>query len=413
MIIQEKTEEINRIKKRNLWALFFIGLIYGFASKPFFIVFQPFLLEKTGSLMITGILVTLGGILMFLPKPWAGKLSDKFSRKKIWLLEVPLYFLGMIFLIFAVDLIYLILGTIFFHFSAVFGDIGFNMYIEMSSDKKKKGMFFGLMIFSIFIGNIGGEIFVLLNNIDDVRVYFVIYMVFDAINYLIITFIISTPKSYSNISTSFKSQCSEKRKNIWSALLKNREKRSVLIFFVLDMFIYNISFSILSAGLRAQYSLTYEQLALISICQSISLMIFQIPAGRLTDKIGTKKSLILCEFIGVGVYFCFILTFFLWLSGFQSLLIPLLCVSFFLIGLNAVTFIPSAQVILTDLDETRRAESYGMSDFLRGVGFMPTGIIGGILTERVGYIFPFILSFIGIIFLILYLIRFFHDGDGS
>jgi hypothetical protein len=66
-------------------------------------------------------------------------------------------------------------------------------------------------------------------------------------------------------------------------------------------------------------------------------------------------------------------------------------------------------MILTDLDETRKAESYGITGFLRGIGFMPTGIIGGFLTESVSYIAPFILSFIGIIFLIWFLAKFFHD----
>jgi MFS family permease len=72
-------------------------------------------------------------------------------------------------------------------------------------------------------------------------------------------------------------------------------------------------------------------------------------------------------------------------------------------------FIPSAQMILTDLDETRKAESYGISDFLIGIGFIPTGIIGGYLTEEFNYIIPFILSFVGIIFLIWYLRKFFDE----
>jgi len=86
------SEEIDKVQKRNLWALFFIGLIYGFGSRPFFLVYQPFLLEITGSVFITGILVTLGAIIMFLPNPWVGRLSDKFNRKKIWLIEAPLFF---------------------------------------------------------------------------------------------------------------------------------------------------------------------------------------------------------------------------------------------------------------------------------------------------------------------------------
>ncbi len=409
MNILGNSEEINKVQKRNLWALFIIGLIYGFASRPFFLVYQPFLLEITGSIFITGILVTLGGIVMFLPKPWVGRLSDKFSRKKVWLLEAPLFFIGMIFIFFAENIMFLVIGTIFFHLSAVFGGISYNMFISLSGDKAKKGILFGLMFFSIFIGNIGGEIFVLLGIIKDIRVYFLIYMIFDASNYLIITFVIANPKSEHNKNSAIKAENSAKRQSMWREIYKSPKKRAVLIFFLLDAFIYSISSSIINAGLRTQYGLTYEELALIAIWLSITTMIFQIPGGHLADKIGKKRSLILSESFGLASYFCYILAFIVWSLGFQFYLIPLLSVANILNGLTASMFIPSAQMILTDLDETRRAESYGISDFLIGLGFIPTGIIGGYLTEEINYIFPFILSFIGIIFLIWYLRKYFDE----
>jgi len=409
MNILGNSEEIDKVQKRNLWALFIIGLIYGFASRPFFLVYQPFLLEITGSIFITGILVTLGGIVMFFPKPWAGRLSDKFNRKRVWLLEAPLFFIGMIFIFIADNVMFLVIGTIFFHLSAVFGGISYNMFISISGDKTKKGILFGLMFFSIFIGNIGGEIFVLLGIIKDIRVYFLIYMIFDACNYLIITFVITNPKSEQNKKSAIRAEFSDKRQSMWREIFKSPKKRAILIFFLLDAFIYSISSSIIYAGLRDQYGLTYEQLAFIAIWLSITTVIFQIPGGHLADKIGKKRSLILSESFGLASYFCYILAFIVWSLGFQLYLIPLLSVANILNGLTASMFIPSAQMILTDLDETRKAESYGISDFLIGLGFIPTGIIGGYLTEEFNYIIPFILSFIGIIFLIWYLRKFFDE----
>ena len=409
MNILGNSEEIDKVQKRNLWALFIIGLIYGFASRPFFLVYQPFLLEITGSVLITGIIVTLGGIVMFLPKPWVGRLSDKFNRKKVWLLEVPLFFTGLIFIFFAENVIFLLIGTIFFHLSTVFGGISYNMFISMSGDKTKKGILFGLMFFSIFIGNIGGEIFVLLGIVKDIRVYFLIYMIFGAVNYLILNFVITNPKSEQIKKTAIKAEISDKRQSMWLEIFKSPKKRAILIFFLLDTFIYAISSSTINAGLRVQYGLTYGQLAFISLCFSITTMIFQIPGGHLADKIGKKRSLILCESFGLASYFCYILTFIVWSLGFQFYLIPLLSIANILSGLTASMFIPSAQMILTDLDETRKAESYGISDFLIGLGFIPTGIIGGYLTEEINYILPFILSFIGIVFLIWYLRKYFDE----
>ena len=407
MNILGNSEEIDRVQKKNLWALFSMGLIYGFASRPFFLVFQPFLLEITGSVFTTGILVTLGGIIIFLPKPWVGRLSDKYNRKKVWLLEVPLFFIGMAILLFAENLILLVPGIILFHLSGVVGEISYNMYISASSEKTKKGILFGLMFFSIFIGNIGGEFYVLLDIVNDIRVYFILYMLLDSISYLIMFFVISNPTSIKTKDSAITTEIINKRQSMWKDIFKSPKKRAVLIFFVLDTFIYSISLSILGAGLRAQYGLTYEQMAFIAIWLSISTMIFQIPGGHLADKIGKKRSLIMSELFGLGGFFTFILAFILWTLGFHIFLIPLLSIGNILWGLNTATFIPSAQMILTDLDKTRKAESYGISNFFIGLGFIPTGIIGGYLTEEINYIFPFILSFIGIIFLIWYLHKYF------
>jgi len=409
MNILGNSEEIDRVQKRNLWALFFISLIYGFASRPFFLVYQPFLLEITGSVFITGILVTLGGILLFLPKPWVGKLSDNFNRKKVWLAEMPFFYIGMTFLLFTENLIFLVPGIIFFHLSGVFGEIGYNMFISASSDKTKKGILFGLMFFGIFIGNICGEFFVMLNVVRDIRVYFILYMILDTFNYIINIFVISNPTSIKTKDSAITTENINKKQSMWKEIFKSPKKRAVLIFFALDIFIYNISLSIFTAGLRVQYGLTYEQIAFIALWLSISTMIFQIPGGHLADKIGKKRSLIVSELFGLGVFFTFTLAFILWTLGFHIFLIPLLSIGNVLWGLNTATFIPSAQMILTDLDETRKAESFGISSFLRGIGFMPTGIIGGFLIESVSYVAPFILSFIGILFIIWFLFKFFHD----
>ena len=159
--------------------------------------------------------------------------------------------------------------------------------------------------------------------------------------------------------------------------------------------------------MKAQYDLTYDQMAFIAMWMSITIMIFQIPGGHLADKIGKKRSLIMSELFGIGGFLTLILAFTFWSLGFQVSLIPLLSVGNVLFALNGATFIPSAQMILTDLDETRKAESYGIVDFLKGIGFLPTGIIGGYLIEEFSYVIPFVLSFIGIIILIWYLHKYF------
>jgi predicted MFS family arabinose efflux permease len=73
------------------------------------------------------------------------------------------------------------------------------------------------------------------------------------------------------------------------------------------------------------------------------------------------------------------------------------------------TFVPAEQIILTNLGEDQKSESYGIVSFFRGIGLVPTGIIGGLMVEYIHYIAPFIFSTIGLVFELLFLIRYFHD----
>jgi len=95
--------------------------------------------------------------------------------------------------------------------------------------------------------------------------------------------------------------------------------------------------------------------------------------------------------------------------GFDIFLFPFIIVAQICMSLSVTTFIPSEQILLTNLDETRKAESYGIVGFIRGIGFMFTGVIGGLLIENVNYIAPFILSAIGVLFEVWYLVKYFHD----
>ena len=90
-------------------------------------------------------------------------------------------------------------------------------------------------------------------------------------------------------------------------------------------------------------------------------------------------------------------------------LIPSLIAAHIIFAFSIITFIPSEQIILTNLGKVKKAESYGIVAFIRGVAFIPTGIIGALLIENVHYLAPFIITTIGIFVEIWFLFKFFHD----
>ena len=192
-------------------------------------------------------------------------------------------------------------------------------------------------------------------------------------------------------------------------VLRTKTLRSILIFFTLDIFVYSISLSIYSGGLNDYYNLTKENIAFITLWFNIGNVIFQIPAGHITDKIGNKETLILSQFFGFGFFFMNILSIILWMNNIRSTLIPTLSIGYFLFALSVCTFIPAEQVILTNLGENQKAESYGIISFFRGIGLIPTGYLGGLIVENLHYIAPFIFSTIGLLIELLFLVKFFHD----
>ena len=229
------------------------------------------------------------------------------------------------------------------------------------------------------------------------------------INQIVVVFFIfdPIPRKREKLLSQTKPPKTEKR--LWKKLFTTSKTRVIIFYFTLDAFIYSISFSIYTAGIINQYRITQQDIALLALCSTISFIIFQIPAGHLTDKIGKKKTLILCELFGLTFFSLLVIAFFLWSIGFERSLLPLLIIGQIINAAVATTFIPSEGVTLTNLDETRRAESYGIVSFIRGIGIIPTGVIAGLLIQDVHYITPFIFTIIGIIFLLWFLSKYFHD----
>ena len=376
----------------------------------FNVVYQPFLLDLTNSLFITGVLVTLGSVMQFLPMPLVGKLSDRIGHKTTIIISIPLYLLGLI-LIFISDLnniLYLIFGIVVYYLGFTLNNMNAQFLVAENSGSSK-GLMYGLIFFSFFIGSIGGNIFVIFGQSISTRVFFLIFMGILIVEGLIFTFFLSNKWREQKADALLNEDLQVKKEQTWLKFFKDPRMRSILIFFTLDIFVYGISLSIYTGGLSDYYHLTTEEISFIIVWMNITNMLFQIPAGRITDKLGKKNSLILSAITGLIFFIINIIASILWSNGMTFVLIPALIAAHIIFAFSIITFIPSEQIILTDLGKNKKAESYGVVSFIRGVAFIPTGIIGALLIENVHYLAPFIITSIGIIVEIWFLFKFFHE----
>ncbi|MHA1729112.1 MAG: MFS transporter [Promethearchaeota archaeon] len=400
------SEMIKKAKRRNLWAFMGGNVVSGFGDSCLNIAYIPFLYEVTNyDLFLTGLMVTIFQIMWFLPSPIAGRLSDRFGRKTMMILSAPVSIFGITLLFFVnqTNLYLLVISTILRPLGFMSGGLNYQILITESKEESNNGLghIFGVMAFLYFGSTIGGSIFVNLTGFE-YKYYFMIFLITYIINWIKnIIFITDTAQLKNN------GRINSEKKD-WRELFKNSKVQTAIVFLTMDIFFWGISTNILNAGLQDQYGLTLENLAFFNIWFNISNMLFQIPAGKLTDKINKKKVLILSQIFGLIIFMLHILIYFaIQIStDFNIFLFPCMITIQILFGLSVSTFIPSESMILTDLDDSRKGESYGMVSFVRGFGAIPTGIIGGFLIGNVHFIAPFVMTFIGIIFEILYLLKF-------
>ncbi len=399
---------LDSIKRRNLITLAITKLLHGFGTGMFGIIYQPFLLNLTNSFVLTGLLISLGSMMQFTPMPWIGKISDKFNRKYILITSVPIYIIGLLFLITAspTSIYFILFGVLFYFLGFIINNLN-TQFLVAENTNKSKGLIFGFMYFSYFGGTIAGTLFIILG--FDSRFYMIIFIFLLLIEEFFFIFFLSEKIQPINNPKNKVNKASNKKANMWKKILKTKSLRSIIIFFTLDIFVYSISLSIYSGGLYDYYHLSEPDIALIALWFNIGSAIFQIPAGRITDKIGNKKTLILSQIFGFGFFFMNILAVIFWMNFFKHFLILTLSVGYLLLSLSVCTFIPAEQVILTNLGEDQKAESYGIVSFFRGIGLIPTGFIGALIVENVHYIAPFIFSTIGLGIELIFLIKFFHE----
>ena len=94
-------EILIKAKRKNRGVFMIENVLTGFGSSCYSIAFIPFLYEITNyNLLLTGIFVSLFNFMWFLPAPISGKLSDRFGRKKMKIITLPIAILGIVLLFF-------------------------------------------------------------------------------------------------------------------------------------------------------------------------------------------------------------------------------------------------------------------------------------------------------------------------
>jgi len=279
-----------RVRKKNLVALSGTKVLHGFGVAMFTVIYQPFILDITKSLFLTGIIVSLGSIMQFLPMPLVGRLSDKLGHKNTLIMSIPLYILSLVSLIYAnSNAIYLLIFGILVYFLGLTLNTINSQFLVSVNSSSSKGFMYGIVFTSYFLGTIAGNSFVIFGAGLAPQFFFFLFIILLIIEGIIIFFFISNNTSHIKEKHHEEIILADQEEKMWLKFIKIPRMRVILIFFTLDIFIYGTTLSVYNGGLSDYYHLTTDQISFITIWMNITNMIFQIPAGRITDKLGKKK----------------------------------------------------------------------------------------------------------------------------
>jgi MFS family permease len=185
-------------------------------------------------------------------------------------------------------------------------------------------------------------------------------------------------------------------------VVPERKLRSFILIMASDAFFWGIGAAILFGLLNKTYNFSSFQLGIMWSVLLISLACSQLIMGKLVQKYGCKKFLMLSEVIGI-----FLMAGWLLFKNFEAF--ALLQVPY---GLVISAWVPAMNTFIANqTTEENRAEAIGKLAAIRGLISFPAPYIGGFLYDATGFQAPITAGLIGIILTLLLIWLFIHEPE--
>ncbi|MBN2154503.1 MAG: MFS transporter [Candidatus Lokiarchaeota archaeon] len=406
-----------RVKKRNLVVLYVINVLHGVVIGFFNSVYQSHLYNLTLDEFKVGIIQSTGFLMMLVAMLFSGLFAEKIGKKNMILIGTGIFMSGFAVLYLGRTPFFLILGSMLIYGGFGCLDPSWVTVISHNTNEKNRGLVYALIYFFFFGGSIAGSLVV--NLLEDFSIIAIIGLETTAGFYFLISIALMflegliqgmflNDKSISENQKNLFGMIKNKKK-IWLVYIHDKALLLLLVFFILDAFIWGISIQLYYTALRSSangFGISEAELALyVVFIVNLGNLLLQIPAGWLVDKIGSKISFILSEIFGLGFLIVNIVTWFLP----RTMLFPMLIVAQAFWTLMAVPFIPAQNKIITRIYPERTAEIYGFMNFTRNIFWFGAGYLAGWILRTYGFTGPLFVGVIGVVLEIIYLFLFIDE----
>ncbi|OOL12465.1 MFS transporter [Bacillus tropicus] len=186
------------------------------------------------------------------------------------------------------------------------------------------------------------------------------------------------------------------KKNYWF-ILKNKTGFSITLIGFIQFCIYFCFLVFLPSILTNSFHLTVNEIGLMFVPMSLSIMLGSFCYKFLQKRLTTKQTLFITSFFNIICVVLFSFTY--------SINIPLLIIVTSLYGFSMGLSMPTHTTLLTEKFVQERATAIGMYNFIRYLGMGTGPLIGGFLLFNQNYFWIFFLGAIMFLLVILYAMK--------
>ncbi|PFD88781.1 MFS transporter [Bacillus anthracis] len=186
------------------------------------------------------------------------------------------------------------------------------------------------------------------------------------------------------------------KKNYWF-ILKNKTGFSITLIGFIQFCIYFCFLVFLPSILSNSFHLTVNEIGLMFVPMSLSIMLGSFCYKFLQKCLTTKQALFITSFFNIICVFLFSFTY--------SINIPSIIIVTSLYGFSMGLSMPTHTTLLTEEFVQERATAIGMYNFIRYLGMGTGPLVGGFLVFNQNYFWIFFLGAITFLFIILYALK--------
>lgn len=367
-------------KKKIFNNIFFLGLVSFFADISGEMVYPliPLYLTTTfgATPVLVGIIEGIAESVASLLRVFSGYISDKYNKRK------PIAFIGYttgllykIILIISTSWVGILIARIVDKLGKGIRTAPRDVLISETADEKTMGKSFGIHKMLDMTGSAIGIFlaFILLKNIgqENFKTIFVISIIPVLFALIMFIFVKDSKIKVQKEKIPFKENIKKLDDNL---------KLYLLIAFIFTLGNSSNTFLLLRA---TDLGFTSVTAILLYFIYNISSAIFAIPFGKMSDKVGRKKILVIGYALFSLVYFIFGFATNKWM----------LVIAFIIYGLYTAMVTGVERAFIAEISPTQiKGTMLGLHSTLVGIALFPASLIAGLLWNNIGPYAPFVLG---------------------